>query len=510
MKSLLIGICALAMVASLNAFGQAKIAFDVYDHGAKCDGSTNDTSAIQGAINGATAGMVHLPNATCVVSTIRMKSNVYLFSHGATLKLVASAGAAPSTNVVHFNGVDNSGILGHLRIDGNRANQTNVGDNGAMCVRISGAAKDIYLQSIFATGCPGDGLYIGLTGDVPKGIYINRFIADQSYRNGGSITNGENITIDYFEGRTTTGSKGPQAGFDIETNVAGNTLRNIYIRHLLTSGNEGHGTQILGVLDGTSFVHGDVTIDRLDSYSNGLSGVLMYAVRNITINDGHIYRNTNAGIEIPRHVKHLRLKAHIHSNGLHGVNGALSSQRVASSDWNFSESVIRSNSQNRPNLADGIRLDSDSASFTLTRVRGHNLKLYDDQGSMTQRYGFTTGTNVSSVDFRGHIPANGTGNYVLSSSNSYAEIGRISATVTVDPGSIGANAALDVDITVIGVLIGDRVETAAPSAPGFETNVLITGAWVHADHTVRVRLYNPTGRAIDPAARSWKFVLTRH
>jgi len=95
---------------------------NVVDVGAKCDGSTSDTTAIQSALtSGAAKARVYVPpGVVCMVGTLSLPSHTYLVIDG-TLKLIAATngdmlvGAADSTNLV----VEGAGTL-----DGNATAQT--------------------------------------------------------------------------------------------------------------------------------------------------------------------------------------------------------------------------------------------------------------------------------------------------------------------------------------------------------------------------------------------------
>ena len=89
-------IVSLAITAALS--GQAPAAFDVKAFGARGDGTTLDTDAINRAIAAAHAsggGTVRIPAGTYLSTSIHLQSNVGLFiDHGATI-LAADAGVAP-------------------------------------------------------------------------------------------------------------------------------------------------------------------------------------------------------------------------------------------------------------------------------------------------------------------------------------------------------------------------------------------------------------------------------
>jgi hypothetical protein len=78
-------------------------------------------------------------------------------------------------------------------------------------------------------------------------------------------------------------------------------------------------------------------------------------------------------------------------------------------------------------------------------------------------------------------------------------------TVSVDPPSIAAGAASNVDVTVRGVAVGDDVIAIPPDT--LEAGLVLQGATVSAADTVRLRLYNPTAAAIDGAARTWTLII---
>jgi hypothetical protein len=101
----------------------------------------------------------------------------------------------------------------------------------------------------------GDGIYVGPASDghIPcRDILIRDATCDQNYRQGISIASAEGVQI---ENCVLSNSHGinPQAGIDLEPNVAGDVLSDISIIDCQIDGNAGSGVLVnLQYLDGSS------------------------------------------------------------------------------------------------------------------------------------------------------------------------------------------------------------------------------------------------------------------
>lgn len=105
-------------------------------YGAKGDGTTDDTAAIQATINAVAAkangGVVHFPAATYLSGTVTLKQGVSIVAErGAVIKLKANAGTfLISDQFATYAGAGNAWnglngfVIDGLRIEGNSANQT--------------------------------------------------------------------------------------------------------------------------------------------------------------------------------------------------------------------------------------------------------------------------------------------------------------------------------------------------------------------------------------------------
>jgi len=76
-------------------------------------------------------------------------------------------------------------------------------------------------------------------------------------------------------------------------------------------------------------------------------------------------------------------------------------------------------------------------------------------------------------------------------------------TVTIDPPSISANTATNVDVTVTGRELDTTDIIIAIPPSDLETGLVPITALVTASNTIRVRLHNVTTSAIDGAAKTW-------
>lgn len=84
----------------------------------------------------------------------------------------------------------------------------------------------------------------------------------------------------------------------------------------------------------------------------------------------------------------------------------------------------------------------------------------------------------------------------------------LKGTVTIDPASLAAGASADTSVTITGVVAGDTVVLNPPAA-GLTAGLHITGVWVSAADTVKVRIYNSTGGALDQASDTWNYLVIR-
>lgn len=253
--------------------------------GAKGDGVTDDTIAIQSAVDHVESlggGTVEITDGTYMINAdktwsdtynqwdvktggIRMKSNVHLvLSKGAVLKAIPTK--ANNYNIINFMGVANSSIKGGI-LHGERYEHLSGGVVGewGYAVIIQGSTnihvsdmitKEFYGDSIMVSpvyqGQPDiDGVRQFLHNSY---IYITNVICDNNLRQGLSIEDGQFIYVDGCTFKNIIGTS-PQFGVDIEPwgqypydYVTGN----IYFNKCTFLNNQGAGLQAggQGAIDG--------------------------------------------------------------------------------------------------------------------------------------------------------------------------------------------------------------------------------------------------------------------
>lgn len=275
--------------------------FNVQNFGAKGDGITDDTAAIQNAIDAAAAaggGQVYMPTGTYIVSggeepsdgCLMLKSNVYLYGDGmgATTVKVADGSDTKITGVIrsaygeqtHDFGVSN------LTIDGNRDNTTGKIDgwfNGYIPGE-AGYDSNVTLDSVEIKDCSGYGfdpheqtVNMVIKNSVSHGNGLDGFVAD--FLSDSTFEN--NVAYD-----------NDRHGFNIVTSTHDFTLTNN------VAYNNG-GTGIV-VQRGSEDIPSpsNITITGGEVYGNGAEGVLIKLSSEVTVSGVDIHDNASAGVRI--------------------------------------------------------------------------------------------------------------------------------------------------------------------------------------------------------------------
>ena len=296
---------------------------NVKDYGAKGDGQTDDTLAIQNAINAVSAqggGIVDIPAGTYMadaVKMIRMASNVTVrMTDDTIIKVMPNDN--PSYSLFLFRDIENAHLLGGTLI-GDRGGLHDPLDRWGHGVNIV-SSQNVVIENVVSKDMNGDGFSIGRL-DINKpqseNIVFYNVVADNNYRGGVLISDGKGIKILDSELSRTNGID-PQAAINLEPNdnrnisdveIRGNLfkdnidqsimlsmgtqvnayLENVHINDNTFIGN-GRGIGVWNQLTGGSITGNTIYHDGDEQPPYAL--LLGFEVKDVTVTDNTIYGGT--------------------------------------------------------------------------------------------------------------------------------------------------------------------------------------------------------------------------
>jgi parallel beta-helix repeat protein len=227
-----------------------KEVIDVTEFGAKPNDLTDDTEAIQDAVDYAAkvGGIVHFPKGTFMVNadpisgTIKLNDNQEIrMEKETTLKVIPNS----LSNHVIFLIKDKQNVKisgGNLKGD-RYEHQSNKGEYGHGII-INGNSQNVVISDLHLSDFWGDGIYIGgneTYKTYPSNIKIINCIADNNRRQGLSITAGKYIIVQDSTFSNTNGTA-PEAGIDLERNAPYQLpLENVTLSNNKLINNNGYG-----------------------------------------------------------------------------------------------------------------------------------------------------------------------------------------------------------------------------------------------------------------------------
>jgi len=258
--------------------GGVQLIYNVLKFSATGDGVTDDTAAIQSAIDYVAAlpngGEVYVPNGTYKVvapslygAALTMKSNVTLhLATNATIQL--SANNFDECYVVGLSSIANARIKGG-KIYGDRVAHT--GETGEWGHGIFIAdSENIIIDGTAVYDCWGDGIYVGTYTEVgyAQSVVIKNFSIDNCRRNGISVISAKQLTIQDGDITNIDGAD-PQCGIDFEPDYATQFLQGITVKNLNITGCTHLGVLFAyGIFKDTAN-NSDVTLDNVSTSGNG-------------------------------------------------------------------------------------------------------------------------------------------------------------------------------------------------------------------------------------------------
>jgi hypothetical protein len=272
-------------------------------HGARGDGRSDDTAALQAAMDSVPAGgRLELRNGSVyridtnarpswgAFGGLRIKSGVTLDLNGAELRALPSGEVAGA--VVQAYMADGWRIVGPGRIRGERAvHRGRAGEWGHGIVAF--ASNDWMVGSdLEVTGCWGDGIYVGYVPDRPGSLCSNFTIDDvhihDCRRNGISIVGGRRGIIRGIYIHDIDGTS-PRAAIDLEPDLVAHGNRDILIDKVTTE------RVVIGIGLSVSNERVRITRSRIEALNSGI--IVSDHTRGLEIVDNVRIANTAGGAE---------------------------------------------------------------------------------------------------------------------------------------------------------------------------------------------------------------------
>lgn len=266
---------------------------DAKETGATGDGATDDTSAIQKAIDSIFlkgGGEVAISDGIYMIDARRgiyLKDRVVLkMTEGAILKAIPNDKEGFSILKIHR--ASNVKVIGGILM-GERYEHLGKSGEWGMGLHIS-ESNNVIIKNLTSSNNWGDGFYINGNS---SNITFCSVVADRNRRQGMSITSGKNIKVMNSTFKNTKGTR-PEAGLDIEPN-RGDTVYNVQISNSDFSNNAGHGILSYVAPDSEMTSASQAIIGNNTITKNGRGGVVIVNSLNFkVINNIFIENHDNA------------------------------------------------------------------------------------------------------------------------------------------------------------------------------------------------------------------------
>ena len=298
------------------------VTINAQDFGAVGDGATNDTAAVQAALDAAYnagGGSVYLPSGVYLVTgqsdyptggTLQIRDNVEFYGDGmgtSVIKLADGWNGSVTGMLRTPYAQENSNIFVHdLTLDGNRAHTTGKVDGwfNGYAPGQSGQDSNITLQRVEIMNMSGYGfdpheqtVNLTIRDSIAHGNGLDGFVAD--------FILGDSV----YENNVAYGND--RHGFNIVTSTEGITLRG---NVAYDNGSSGiviqRGSEDIPIVSDVMIEGGaiygnakegiqvkltdNVIIRDVDVYENGTNGIRIFGSRDVVVEDSHIFNNSQS------------------------------------------------------------------------------------------------------------------------------------------------------------------------------------------------------------------------
>ena len=278
---------------------------DVRTKGARGDGKSDDTTAIQAAIDAlpAAGGTVRVPAGNYMIDAARavsLRSNVRL-EMAPDAQLTALPNTLKRYHVLRVWRVDNVQIVGG-RIVGERDQHRGSKGEWGYGINIQ-ASRNVTVTGTRISDCWGDGMWIGAFGrgakaDLSMDVTLQNVVCTNNRRQGLSLGPCKRVRIldSTFSG---THGTAPQSGIDLEPMGQGEAS-DVLIQGCTMTGNKGCGVEIHHSVSG-------VVIRHCTIRDNAGYGVLAAQMNDLWVDDNVITGNGMNGVKLAGHTSDVKV-----------------------------------------------------------------------------------------------------------------------------------------------------------------------------------------------------------
>lgn len=225
----------------------SSLVVDVRRTGAKGDGRTDDTAALQAAFDkvGGTGGTVLVPDGTYMVDAVSnerrlkiRKDTTLKLSPGAVIKAIPNG--ALNYSLLTISNVANVTVSGGT-LEGDRAQHTDKAGEWGMGLMIGEGAKNVTVSGVTSKEMWGDGFYVATA----QNVTFCSVVSDHNRRQGLSVIEVDQLEVVSSVFSNTQGTR-PGAGIDFEPDNVQQRISNVRVHNSKFLNNKGPGILVAG------------------------------------------------------------------------------------------------------------------------------------------------------------------------------------------------------------------------------------------------------------------------
>ena len=272
--------------------------FNIKNYGAIGDGLTDDTDAIQKALN-SRLPYIYIPRGVFIISrNLNVLANTIIIGDGkqSIIRLVANAG---DVDMLYGDGVADV-VVKNLQIDGNKDNQSNKLAH-TTCIQFH-QTDDVVLENLYITGSLIDGVYIYNS----KDIMIRNI---RSYDNGYLKQDASGLNIDNCIGGNVTDIITQSNGYH---GLMASSCQSINFNNIHTHNNGFDGIR-------AQYSSRFNTFTNIQSYLNMRGIYFTTSANDNVISNSMFNKNSGNGINLNQSLRNVFSNVHSDNNGEYGL-----------------------------------------------------------------------------------------------------------------------------------------------------------------------------------------------